>query len=318
MCDSIARDVARQEEQVPTFLCLQGIPEFAAAAPAMWRPIVQFKMCRRSIMSAVFVISNRHGSSIIRGLGAVRITNGSLAFCDRIWESRVGAPSVVVHVKLPCRTAFGRWPIAHHVYDRIDQFNLDVRRYRFAAEILSDEAQYPGCHSRVCAVIPHHVNMGCRIHENFTPPPKPVVGVVGMGVAPIPIAIPNVTIMYERGHPCAFFDQIDIAVAWKKEGRFRPAERFTNPIAFGIPTIGSDYFPSFRHYVAAAPFLCRSDACIVERIHAILNGTLLAPFDALRSEVLQDVDPRNVQRLYESVFRLAARTGRRRALAPLI
>lgn len=78
MCYSIARDVARQEEQVPTFLCLQGIPELAPAAPAIWRLIVQIKMCRRSIMSAVFVISNRHGSSIIRGLGAVRITNGSL------------------------------------------------------------------------------------------------------------------------------------------------------------------------------------------------------------------------------------------------
>ena len=68
-------------------------------------------------------------------------------------------------------------------------------------------------------------------------------------------------------------DKIDIAIAWKKPDKFRPAERFTNPISFGIPTIGYRGFATFRYYKRAGPFLCDTSYCIVSRIEGILNGS---------------------------------------------
>ena len=88
---------------------------------------------------------------------------------------------------------------------------------------------------------------------------------------------------------CAFFSQISVAIAWSPHivtpaqlnnsrpidykmidywHLQKPAERFTNPIIFGIPTIGYSKYSSYRAY--GTELLCDSDECaldLIERIH---------------------------------------------------
>ena len=191
---------------------------------------------------------------------------------------------------------------------------------------MSDEAQCRACRFRVCAAIPHHDNLRCRRRDAVAPaPPWPRIGIVGTGVRVAPELAPlrrHATLVGEprHRHLCeAFYDTLDVAIAWRKPDRYRPAERFTNPLAYGIPTIGHSHFATFAHYRHAGPFLCATAACVAQRLRGLRNGSLLAAFRALRDEVRLDVDPAHVAHTHtHTAFALATHTNTsRRALAPL-
>lgn len=274
------------------------------------------------VKEALFVVMNTGwGSGKIRGRDSARITNSSVTTCD-VADRLSLEPFTVVHVKRPCKVAFQRWPGAHHVFDRVDNFDANIATYNFSGEIFSDEAQFVSCRTKVCAVIPHHVNLACHVRPIPTAYNNPVIGFVGtQGKASV--SIPkhlNASVLkeYSSPDPCAtFYDKIDIAIAWKKEGYLRPAERFTNPIMFGIPTIGFARFRTFQHYKMADPFLCTTHKCVVQRLQGIMNGSLSKAFRKLRDEVRRDVDGAQVAKLYRSMFTLLARTSSRRVIAPL-
>ena len=151
-----------------------------------------------------------------------------------------------------------------------------------------------------------------------------VVGFVGTNVAlptDLASAVGGVASLLKEKvskDPCrSFYDTIDVAIAWAKPGIYKPAERFTTPIAFGIPTIGHSSFVTFRHYTHAAPFLCSNASCALDRLRGILDGTLSAPFKRLHDEVTRDVDDEVVAQLYWSTFRLTTQRSTRRAIAPI-
>ena len=73
--------------------------------------------------------------------------------------------------------------------------------------------------------------------------------------------------------------------------RYKPGERFTNPIVYGVPTIGHRSYYSFAHYEHAGPFLCADAPCVRNVIGKLAAGELDAPFAALVAEVTADVDP---------------------------
>lgn len=270
------------------------------------------------------MVSNTFGSAIHRGFDAARLVNGSSVHCHDIRNASLNV-LFVVHVKYPCVAAFETYTTAQHLLDRID--NVRNLSHPFAAEVVTDEVQCRHSPYRVCAVIPHHINLSCKLRGLTWPTPRnAVVGFVGT-YTPLPsdlaTAVRRVAhIVREkpsRASPCtSFYDKIDIAISWFKPGISRPAERFTNPIAFGIPTVGHSSFSSFSHYVHAQPFLCRTSTCVIDRLHGILNGSLRSQFAALHDEVIRDVHPENVARLYRSTFELTThRSSSRRAIAPL-
>ena len=254
------------------------------------------------------------GASRHRGVDAARIVGGTVARCD---ASVASIPAdMFVHVKYPCEHA--RPVQAFHVFDRID----NPRSYAtstaqnpmpspwFDAEITSNEAQLRQCGNRTCARIPHHANLNCRMRVDRTlTRRRPVLGLVGSSV-PVPHALleqlRNYTVIQEkevRGAPCLFYDQIDVATAWKKAGALRPGERFSNPLYFGIPTIGHSYHVSFADYKHAHPFLCTSEACALTKVQAIANGALAPAFRELCDEVRADVNSSVVARMYLALFK---------------
>merc|ERR1712220_26099 len=164
----------------------------------------------------------------------------------------------------------------------------------FDAEITSNKAQLRQCGNRTCARIPHHANLNCWMHVDRTlTRRRPVLELLG-----------NYTVLSEtKVHGCRFFDQIDIAVAWKKAGKDKPGERFSNPLWFGIPTIGHSYHVSFADYKHAPPFLCASEACVLTKLQAIENGTLIPAFRKLLDEVRADVNSSVVARMYLDLFK---------------
>ena len=103
-----------------------------------------------------------------------------------------------------------------------------------------------------------------------------------------------------------FFHSLCAAVAWKSRKpvnsvsggqqragrlRYKPGERFTNPIVYGVPTTGHRSYYSFAHYEHAGPFLCADAPCVRNVIGKLAAGELDAPFAALVAEVTADVDP---------------------------
>jgi hypothetical protein len=113
----------------------------------------------------------------------------------------------------------------------------------------------------------------------------------------------NYTVLSEKKvRGCRFYNSIDIAIAWKKDSKDRPGERFSNPLWFGIPTIGHSYHVSFADYKHAHPFLCTSEACVLTKVQAIANGTLVPAFRKLRDEVRADVNS-VVARMYLDLFK---------------
>ena len=270
---------------------------------------------------AVFILNTRlgvgMGAARIRGYDAARIVGGTVAPCD---ASVASIPAdMFVHVKYPCEHA--RPVQAFHVFDRIDNFKPYAASTAqspmplpwFDAEITSNEAQLRRCGNRTCARIPHHANLKCRMHGHVNRTltrRRLVLGLVGSST-PVSHALleqlrnyTNYTVLSEKKvRGCRFYNSIDIAIAWKKDSKDRPGERFSNPLWFGIPTIGHSYHVSFADYKHAPPFLCASEACVLTKLQAIENGTLIPAFRKLRNEVRADVNSSVVARMYLDLFK---------------
>ena len=175
------------------------------------------------------------------------------------------------------------------------------------------------CCTPICAVIPHPCNLPCA--DNVSRRESPRVGLIGWTQASLSIRnalhAANVRIDaepkgrwhtfghgHETGRPaeiCSFFDSLGAAIAWNEDQEsYDPAQRFTNPIYLGIPTIGYARQASFRAYGSA--FLCDNVECVRELLKRIRAGQLQDEFEALRSTVRRHVSWKATQMRYEALF----------------
>ena len=266
-----------------------------------------------------FIIQNNFGSSHHRGIDAANITKSRVYRCGYLKSSAF--INVFVHVKYVCPQILKSYNTSYHVFDRIDNFrNLDLSG--FSGEIVSTDYQLKYCKTRVCAVIPHHVNIRCNFHNMyFTNKTNPTVGLVGTNThVPYNLfeELKSFKILVEKKNDlCLFYNKIDIAISWKSL-EHKPNERFSNPIWFGIPTIGYAHNRAYTEYKNANPFLCTNVSCVKMVIYGILNGSLSEKFVRLQQEVRNDVHPLRVSQMYNSMFELLNLKSSRRAVSPLL
>ena len=259
-------------------------------------------------MNVIFVTTNNRTSGIHRGVDAARITGGVHVDCSYAnkYKTEFHLADVVVHVKFRCPAAF-ILSTATHVYDRVDSVRR-VNMTSFASEIVScKKAAATSCRAPFCTAIPHHINLNCSIHTDAQKYAT-TVGFVGKNIhipTDLKYNLTDYTIMHERNfrHPCQFFDKTDIAVSWRKPMQFLPQERFTNPIYFNIPTIGTSYHPSFVELDEERHFICSDSTCVRSKIELIRNGKLKYEFRSLRQKVMNYVSSDNVRQLYMQAFR---------------
>jgi hypothetical protein len=258
-------------------------------------------------MNIVFVTTNSRNSGIHRGLDAARLVGGKHIDCSHAnrYKEQFRLANVVVHVKFACHAAFVL-SNATHIYDRVDSVRK-VNMTLFASEIVScKQAAATSCRASRCYVVPHHINLNCRIHSDVNMNDTRI-GYVGQN-----IQIPNelksqlskYRLTYERmfKSSCQFFDGINLAIAWRKPNIFLPQERFTNPIYFNIPTIGTSYHPSFLELDDKRHFLCTNSTCVRYKIELIRKGQLKDEFAYLRRRVMHYVSPANVRKMYMYAF----------------
>lgn len=270
-----------------------------------------------------FVFTNHVSSSTYRGLLVARALNQTFLRCSEFARSR-RVFDVVVHLKLPCvgALAHGR----HHVIDHIDALPDRYASFRrmlgnFSAQIFNtDEHLNRECCTRVCMVIPHHCNLPCSNSVERRGLRR--VGLIGWTQASLSVA----NALQAAGSPadhepkgrwhtfghgppssgrpaeiCSFFDSLGIAVAWNEDQEsYDPAQRFTNPICLGIPTIGYARQASFRAY--GSTFLCDTVACIQRRIEQIRTGRLRDEFQTLSRRVRAHVGWKATQGRYQALF----------------
>lgn len=257
-------------------------------------------------MRAVFVTTNNRTSAIHRGVEVAHIVGGSHVDCKHVGENRniLHEAHVVIHVKFPCSAAFSA-SNASHMYDRVDSVRrVDMRK--FQSEIVSCRRAVANCRAKKCFVIPHHLNLRCNVHGGVANG-KSIIGYVGKYVYVPPHMKSNLSsyrMLYERNfdHPCRFFNSIDIAVSWKKPSVFCPQERFSNPIYFNIPTIGTDHHCSFTDLDEERNFICSTEDCVRSKIEKIRNGSLRSEFSQLRKKIIHYVSKENVRKMYIDAF----------------
>lgn len=195
--------------------------------------------------------------------------------------------------------------------------------HRFDAEIVTHGAALRQCNTRVCASIPHHVNLDCKIHNlsRGGAHRRMRIGLVGQYINydAKSLGLHPDDVVTEGFKLCRFYDAIDIAISWRKSSNNNlPQERFTNPIYFNIPTIGHSFHTSYTEYEHGRPFLCSTLTCLHDTIRTIRNQSLDVEFAKLREEVVRDVHPTNVGRLYLGLFdQVRRKFGMRRSIAPL-
>ena len=159
-----------------------------------------------------------------------------------------------------------------------------------------------------------------------------VVGIVGnapvYGTLAHSLAAANITFIRESGcrgsvHcTCWFYKTITLAVAWspfivtnmslqleyrraiahrngtikfddlKDWHRIKPAERFTNPLFFDIPTIGYSNYSAYQEY--GNELLCNSDECVLECIKRIQSGSMNRTIFETRKRVVREVNPQRM------------------------
>lgn len=255
--------------------------------------------------AVLFAVHNDAGSALHRGRDVARLLNQSWVRCS---ESANATADVVVHVKFPCAQL--RHRARHHVLDVVDNWNHDASRHDWIhTAIVSTREAADACPTRRCVRIPHHANLACREHPRIDFVPRPVVvGVVGTDFWSkfnlVSVALVGYTVRTESpGDPCAFYDAIDVAVVWKKNGNAHsPAERFTNPVYFNIPTVVHSFYAGPREYNGSAAFACGSYACLRPLVASVAAGGRRGEFASLREEVRRDVSPASVARAYGALF----------------
>jgi hypothetical protein len=161
-----------------------------------------------------------------------------------------------------------------------------------------------------------------------TPVKERLIGLVGnakvYGTIADTLRRANISFIRERTgnavvkKTCHFYSQITLAIAWspfivtneslRGEYRFnlvnrlghidqesvdywhaeKPAERFTNPQWFDIPTIGYAKYASFQEY--GTEFLCETDSCVLDLIARIERGDMDDAVARVRDHVKRDTD----------------------------
>ena len=198
------------------------------------------------------------------------------------------------------------------------------------------------CRSRVCRRIPHHYNLNCSVRvSNSIWRETAAAAASAASASAVSASAPNSTARvvvgfvgtlrryssefspyladfakhgivlkkeYQYANPCAFFDDIDVALAWSnpkhttRRDLFRkPAERFTNPIVLNIPTVGTSALASFR-LPGAAPFLRSRAVDVLPLVRRVIVRDLQTEFTRLRANVIDDVAPQRLVERYLSLF----------------
>lgn len=269
-------------------------------------------------MSVVFVnskraISSNRGSWLIRGVSVSNMLNASLASCDDD-VSHLFPIRFMVHVKNQCRNFMNI--SEYNVFDGVDsKKRVDLSAFDGEIRATGVANHNNMCGNRVCVRIPHHDNLECNVHtdlqsrlagadEHRGKHRRPVIGIVGN--EPSITGLNGYRVLLERDfvRPCAFFDRIDIAIAWKKRQSSLyplPCERFTNPISWNIPTIGYPY-ASYKVFNESNDFICSDLKCVYRKIKEIHTGSMWTQLRALRRKVLLDTSKEHVVHLYRTLF----------------
>ena len=257
--------------------------------------------------TVLFVVSNTWGSSMHRGYDMSSLLGASVVQC---YDANVSASvDVMIHVKFPCYRL--RATARHHIFDRVDNYHFDMARVPWMrTEIVPTHHMAQSC-THQCIFIPHHMNLNCSVHSDaWWNKTNPVIGIVGTDVRSkinlVSWSLLGYSVNYETmGHPCEFFNAIDVAVVWKKhDGVDIPVERLTNPIWFNIPTVAHSFHIGYTEYTHASPFLCDSLFCLRRMVQYLSHASndLMESFALLRREVMNDVDVAHVVSLYKRMI----------------
>jgi len=257
-------------------------------------------------MSIVFVnskqaIQSNRGSWKIRGISTSNLFQGHTLSCqDDIFKFLNRFPPIIamVHVKNPCYK-FVNFSL-YNIYDAVDNKKY-VNLSRFDAQITANI--HDSCTTKICMRIPHHDNLHCNVHKLPISHHTPTIGIVGNEQSISYLKSYRIIRETDFSNSCAFFNSIDIAIAWKKRALKSelPCERFTNPVSWNIPTIGYPY-KSYKSYNHSNTFICSDLKCIFRKIRDIRTGVLEYDFNQLRNEVVQDIGPTHIKHLYNLLF----------------
>ena len=264
--------------------------------------------------------SLHRGISIGNVLSKQKTLNVSAILCSRAFVDV--AVDVYVHVKKACGHILSS---AHHahIHDLIDSTQgLGALRDGFTGTIFASEFDMMNrCKTQLCAVIPHHFNLD--VCNRTRPLRKNGVGLVGTSytrdsVAHLEHNFGLKLVAEVIGQPCAFFRSIRIAIAWKGarslkyedapggNEQVKPAERYTNPVNLGIPTVGYRGYRSFREY--GDTFLCGNYSCLQSLIERIDSGELDSAFKHQQQLVARDTGAEATTIRYQALF-VAAMTA---------
>lgn len=297
-----------------------------------------------------FVPTNERPSSDHRCIDAPELTAAKVAHCesskwDSWFASQASSFDVFVHCKFYC-SKVGERETKVHIVDRIDSYDrIDTgppyNNHQISAEIFNSETHMDNaCSTRLCVVIPHHFNLDCvprrrpAAHETAAGGTGPngtiVVGLVGSVDDAIVHMLHNASDVHLLREPynmkasgasrksgsCAFFGQLDVAVAWHAwyantkdilEGK--PAERVTNPIMLNVPTVSYGGYASFRA-VNHPALTCMDPACVLRRVRGLARRRreLLQAVAEQQACVHHQLSPTTMRRYYSELFEMAWRT----------
>ena len=246
-------------------------------------------------------------ASIHRGVATANVISqrttlsASALLCNQARPTR--GVDIYVHIKHPCRHILAS--TAHvHIHDVIDfKGPLGPLQNNFTATIFASEYDMIlRCKTHICSIIPHHFNLDCKSNSTARKGDEGI-GLVGTSYndASIKTIEDRLGLTLVREIPsrsCIFFRSIHIAIAWKGTKKLhyedalggntqvKPAERYTNPIYQGIPTIGYRGYHSFSEY--GKKFLCGDLMCVRELIKKIERGQVKAAFKTLHESVTHD------------------------------
>ena len=260
-------------------------------------------------------------ASIHRGVATANVISqrtalsASALLCNQARPTR--GVDIYVHIKHPCHHILAS--TSHiHIHDVIDfKGPLGPLQTNFTATIFASEFDMIlRCKTHICSIIPHHFNLDCKSNSTARKGGEGI-GLVGTSYNDASIKTIEdrlgLTLVREiPSRPCHFFRSIHIAIAWKGtkklhyedavggNSQVKPAERYTNPIYQGIPTIGYRGYHSFSEY--GNKFLCGDLLCVRVLIQKIERGQVKAAFKTLHESVTHDTGTAALVMRYLALF----------------